>query len=66
MGTFGVVGLMPGRYLVAAVPRDRLSMPTSGDTTLFEELSKVAIPVVLGEDEERRLDLRVVGGNGGQ
>jgi len=64
-GHFRVVGLMPGRYLVAAVPRDRLSMPT-GDTTLFEELSKVAIPVVLGEDEERRIDLKVVTGNGGQ
>ncbi len=65
-GHFRVIGLMPGRYLVAAVPRDRLSMPMSGDTTLFEELSKVAIPVVLGEDEERKLDLKVVAGNGGQ
>jgi hypothetical protein len=65
-GHFRVPGLMPGRYLVAAVPRDRLNMPMSGDTTFFEELSKVATSVVLGEDEERRVDLRVVTGSGGQ
>jgi len=65
-GHFRVAGLMPGRYLVAAVPRDRLNVPMSADTTLFEELSKVATSVVLGEDEERRLDLKVVTANGGQ
>jgi hypothetical protein len=65
-GHFRVPGLMPGRYLVAAVPRDRLSMPMGGDPTFFEELSKVATSVVLGEDEERRVDLKVVTGSGGQ
>jgi hypothetical protein len=65
-GPFRVPGLMPGRYLVAAVPRDRLSMPMGGDPTFFEELSKVATSVVLGEDEERRVDLKVVTGSGGQ
>jgi len=65
-GHFRIAGLMPGRYLVAAVPRDRLSTPMGAETTLFEELSKVAVPVVFGEDEERRLDLKVVTGNGGQ
>ena len=65
-GHFRVAGLMPGRYLVVAVPRDRLNMPMSGDTTFFEDLSKVATSVVLGEDEERRVDLKVVTGSGGQ
>jgi hypothetical protein len=65
-GHFRVPGLMTGRYLVVAVPRDRLNMPMTGDTTFFEELSKVATSVVLGEDEERRVDLKVVTGSGGQ
>ena len=57
---------MPGRYLIAAVPRDRLSMPMTGDTALFEELSKVATSLSLGEDEQRRVDLKVLTGSGGQ
>lgn len=65
-GHFRIAGLMPGRYLIAAVPRDRLSMPTMGDTALFEELSKVATSITVGEDEERRIDLKLVPGNGGQ
>ncbi len=64
-GHFRVSGLMPGRYLVAAVPRDRLNV-TPADTAFFEELSKEATSLVLGEDEQRRVDLKVVAGNGGQ
>jgi hypothetical protein len=59
-GHFRVTGLMPGRYLVAALPRDRFSVPTtSADVTYFEELSKEATSLVLGEDELRKVDLRV-------
>jgi hypothetical protein len=65
-GHFRITGLMPGRYLIAAVPRDRLSMPMTADTALFEELSKVATSLSLGDDEERKVDLKVVTGNGGQ
>lgn len=65
-GHFRVAGLMPGRYFVAAVPRDRLNLPTSADTAIFEELSKEATSLVLGEDEQRQVDLKVVAGTGGQ
>jgi hypothetical protein len=65
-GHFRILGLMPGRYLIVAVPRDRLSMPMTGDTAMFEELSKVATSITVGEDEERRIDLKLVAGNGAQ
>jgi len=65
-GHYRVVGLMPGRYFVAAVPRDRLNVPMSGDPGLFEQLSKVATSLVVGEDEERRVDLKLVAGDGVQ
>ena len=59
-GQFRINGLMPGRYLVAAVPRDRLSVPASNvDAAFFEELSKEATPLVLGEDEQRKVDLKI-------
>jgi hypothetical protein len=64
---FRITGLMPGRYLIVAVPRDRFNVPSVGDTTaLFEELSKVATALVIGEDEERKVDLKIVTGSGGQ
>ena len=59
-------GLLPGRYLIVAVPRERLSMPPGNDTAIFEELSKVATALVIGEDEERKVDLKIVAGSGGQ
>jgi hypothetical protein len=65
-GHFRLAGLLPGRYLIVAVVRDRINVPMSGDTALFEELSKVATALVIGEDEERRVDLKVVAGSGGQ
>jgi hypothetical protein len=62
-GHFRVVGLMPGKYFVIAVPRDRLAfVPGGADAVLFEQLSKDAVSVVIGEDEERKLDLKVVEG----
>jgi hypothetical protein len=61
-GHYRIPGLMPGRYLVAAIPRDRLSGPMGADTDLFEQLSKVATSLVIGEDEERRVDLKLSDG----
>jgi hypothetical protein len=65
-GHFRLAGLLPGQYLIVAVPRDRLSMPMGGETGLFEELSKVATALVIGEDEERKVDLKIVPGSAGQ
>jgi hypothetical protein len=62
-GHFRVNGLMPGKYFVIAVPRERLSVVPGGvDAALFEQLSKDAVSVVIGDDEERKLDLKVVEG----
>ncbi|MDP9324606.1 MAG: carboxypeptidase-like regulatory domain-containing protein, partial [Acidobacteriota bacterium] len=65
-GHFRLAGLLPGQYLIVAVPRERLSMPMGGESGLFEELSRVATALVIGEDEERKVDLKVVTGSGGQ
>jgi len=60
-GRYRMQGLMPGRYFVAAVSRDRLNGPL--DATLFEQLSKEAETVVIGEDENRQADLKLLGGS---
>jgi carboxypeptidase family protein len=60
-GHFRIAGLMAGRYLIAALPRERLNVPPSlADAALFEQLAKEATPLVVGEDEQRRVDLKVV------
>ncbi len=65
-GHYKITGLMPGRYFIAAVPRERLNMPSGGvDTAFFEQLSKEATSLVVGEDEQRQVDLKVVVGDGG-
>jgi hypothetical protein len=54
---------MPGKYFVIAVPRERMTVvPGSSDALFFEQLSKDAVSVVIGDDEERKLDLKVVEG----
>ncbi len=65
-GHYRMVGLMSGRYFVAAVPRDQLNMSMSGaNPAFFEQLSKEATSVMVGEDEQRQVDLKVVTGSGG-
>jgi protocatechuate 3,4-dioxygenase beta subunit len=62
-GHFRIAGLMPGKYFVIAVPRERMIVvPGSGDALYFEQLSKDAVSVVFGDDEERKLDLKIVEG----
>ena len=61
-GHFRITGLMPGRYYVAAVPRQRLDVSRGGDidAALFEQLAKEATLVVIGADEQRTVDLRML------
>jgi hypothetical protein len=60
-GHFRIIGLLPGRYYIAAVPRQRLTLPAGGDTTgFFEQLAKEATSVVVGADEQRTVDLRLL------
>ena len=60
-GSYRISGLMPGRYYIAAIPRERLTFPAAAvDAGYFEQLSKEAAPVVIGDNERRRMDLRVL------
>ena len=62
-GHYRLQGIMPGRYYVAAVLRDRLNRGPAGvDAAFFEELAKEATAVVVGEEEQRTVDLRVLSG----
>ena len=63
-----MTGLLPGRYFIIAVPRDRLNASMGMgmmDVSMFEDLSKEATSLVVGEDEQRQVDLKLVGGAGG-
>ncbi|MEP6915664.1 MAG: carboxypeptidase-like regulatory domain-containing protein [Acidobacteriota bacterium] len=60
-GHFRVPGLMPGRYWIAATSRARVSVSmAAADQEYFERLSKEATAVVLGEDEQRKIDLSLI------
>jgi protocatechuate 3,4-dioxygenase beta subunit len=60
-GHFRITGLMPGRYYIAAIPRQRLALPgAEGDTAFFEQLAKEATSVVVGIDEQRTVDLHML------
>jgi len=60
-GHFRLPGLLPGRYYIAAIPRQRLMLP-GGDTdaAFFEQLAKEATSIVVGADEQRTVDLRLL------
>jgi protocatechuate 3,4-dioxygenase beta subunit len=65
-GHYRMPGLLPGRYFIIAVPRDRLNMSFGMmDVSMFEELSKEATSLVVGDDEQRQVDLKVVVSSGG-
>lgn len=65
-GKYRVAGLLPGRYYIVALPRDRLNIPGSmQDAGFFEQLTKEATTFVVGEDEQRQMDLRISTGSGG-
>jgi hypothetical protein len=66
-GHYRMAGLLPGRYFAIAVPRDRLNIMNMGqmDAAFFEDLAKDATSLVVGDDEQRQVDLKVVTGSGG-
>jgi hypothetical protein len=59
-GRFSAAGLIGGRYHVVAVPRDGFFMSGDVGPEFFEPLVKEATTVVIGEDEKRTIDLRVM------
>jgi hypothetical protein len=62
-GHFRLQGLLPGRYYVLAAPRERVFVPFR-DSSFFEGLVKEATIVVVGEDEQRTIDLRIIDSGG--
>jgi len=63
-GHYRMLGLLPGRYFIIALPRERLNTGMM-DATMFDELSKEATSLVVGDDEQRQVDLKLVAGSGG-
>jgi hypothetical protein len=64
-GHFRLPGLLSGGYFILALPRERLNGLTLGnDPSVFEALSKEATTLVVGEDEQRQVDLKVSAGGG--
>ena len=61
-GHFRITGLMPGKYYAAAIPRQRLTLQGGPEaaTAFFEQLAKEATSIVIGADEQRTIDLRLL------
>ena len=65
-GHFRLSGVLPGRYYIIAAPRELINVPsTMQDEAFFDALSKEATPFVVGENEQRQVDLKFVTSLGG-
>jgi len=65
-GHYRITGVLPGRYFLVALPRERMNaLGPSSDQSAFEALSKEATTVVVGEDEQRQVDVKISAGSGG-
>ena len=66
-GHFRMVGVLPGRYFLIALPQERVNAFSFGspDLALFEQFAKEATSVTVGEDEQRQMDLKISTGSGG-
>jgi hypothetical protein len=64
-GRFSIKGLRGGRYYLIAVPLDRGLNSQNVDAAALEPLVKDATPLVLGDDDQRVVDLKITTGGGG-
>jgi len=66
-GQFRMMGVLPGRYLLIALPQERANALNFGsaDPSVFEQFAKEATSVTVGEDEQRQVDLKISTGPGG-
>jgi hypothetical protein len=66
-GHFKMIGVLPGRYLLIALPQERANAFNFGnvDPALFAEFAKEATSVTVAEDEQRQVDLKISSGSGG-
>ena len=64
-GHYRLQGVLPGRYYLVAMPRDRATVFNVGaDPAAFEALTKDGTIVAVGEDEQRQVDVKVNTGGG--
>jgi Carboxypeptidase regulatory-like domain len=64
-GHYRLTGVLPGRYFLVAMPRDRSNaLAPFSDPAAFEALAKEATTVVVGEGEQRQVDVKVSAGGG--
>lgn len=63
-GRFSIKGLRGARYYLIAIPVDRGLNSQSVDAAALEPLVKDATPLVLGEDEQRVVDLKLTNTGG--
>lgn len=67
-GHFRLMGVLPGRYFLIALPQERANALNYGnvvDPAIFEQFAKEATSVTVGEDEQRQVDLKIAPGSGG-
>lgn len=66
-GHFRMMGVLPGRYFLIALPQERANALNYGtvDPSMFEQFAKEATTVTVGDDEQRQVDLRISPGSGG-
>jgi hypothetical protein len=63
-GRFSIKGLRSGRYYLIALPPERSINAQAIDPATLEPLVKEATALVLGEEEQRQVDLKVVAKGG--
>lgn len=63
-GHFRVAGLLAGTYYIVAASRERLGAPAGFGPDFFEELSRSATVVTLGDNEHRSVDLKMAAPGG--
>ena len=64
-GTYRMPGLREGSYFVIALPQERGVNAFEPGSELLSALSKEATRVTVGADEQRKVDLRIAPGDGG-
>jgi Carboxypeptidase regulatory-like domain len=64
-GRFSIKGLRSGRYYVIALPQGRMLNQQSFDAASLEPLLREATAIIVGEDEQRVIDLKLPAAGGG-
>jgi hypothetical protein len=63
-GRYRLTNVLPGRYILVALTREAMMAAGPLNDATFEALAKEGTTVVVGEDEQRQVDVRVSSGGG--